>query len=682
MDRASTNDSSRDSADDLGALVERFRAEQAANRQELVDLTSYLPPADAPLRSRALALLVVVDLERCWRHGVQVLIDRYVERYAELGPLHNLPPELIVDEYRVRHQHGDRPAQAEYKQRFPVQFNRVRMLILESLPTMTASPVTPNLEEPVVPSRPADVLAVEGGYRPLRQLGRGGYGEVWSAEAPGGIEVAVKRILRPLNHDSAQRELQSLETIKGLRHPFLLSTQMYYALEDRLLVVMELADGSLRDRVRECHKNGLTTLPVSELMGYMQESAEGLDFLHERRIVHRDVKPENILLLQRHAKLGDFGMARLIEDNRGGTEGIASGTPMYMAPEVWRGEAVPASDQYALALSYAEIRLNRRVFDGSTATEMMAAHVEQRPNLQGLPEAEQHVLMNALAKDPTRRYRSCREFVRDLSDALLAPPRVEDKGAGPIVLKTAALEREIPPPSRDHLRFGERPIDADRAVRFCGTLLGVLTGIAMWRFLDHLDIGVLRGETFGTLAHRLLPPILATLGGVLGLLMAAAGARLDVLRILTLVGGAGGLLFGSVVRVRWLAADHLVSLQYPSTLTAAGQSSMPILIGGVLGLLGGALLAVASRAFGPLGGRLVAGAFTGVFMAVLLTGRWIGSGIALAVGGGPALWPENSLATPAPYLILGAGRWHVPGGAAAARRASITFSPRPFGGRG
>ena len=137
-----------------------------------------------------------------------------------------------------------------------------------------------------------------------------------------------------------------------LRHPFLLSTQMYYALEDRLLIVMELADGSLRDRLRECRRNGLPTLPVSELMGYLQESAEGLDFLHERRVVHRDVKPENILLMQRHAKLGDFGMARLIEDNRGGGTGDASGTPMYMAPEVWRGEPVPASDQYALALSY------------------------------------------------------------------------------------------------------------------------------------------------------------------------------------------------------------------------------------------------------------------------------------------------------------------------------------------
>jgi hypothetical protein len=82
---------------------------------------------------------------------------------------------------------------------------------------------------------------------------------------------------------------------------------------------------------------------------------------------------------------------------------------------------------------------------------------------------------------------------------------------------------------------------------------------------------------------------------------------------------------------------------------------MPILIGSVLGLLGGPLIAVGSRALGPLSSRLVAGTFTGVFLAVLFFGRWQGSGIALTVGGGPTVWSENSLATHVQYLILGAG---------------------------
>ena len=77
----------------------------------------------------------------------------------------------------------------------------------------------------------------------LRRIGQGGFGEVWRAEAPGGVEVAIKIIVRPIDQDEGKRELDSIELIKRLRHPFLLQTQAFWALEDRLLIVMDLASG-------------------------------------------------------------------------------------------------------------------------------------------------------------------------------------------------------------------------------------------------------------------------------------------------------------------------------------------------------------------------------------------------------------------------------------------------------
>src|SRR5215211_7095148 len=90
------------------------------------------------------------------------------------------------------------------------------------------------------------------GYRLRRLLGQGAFGEVWEAEAPGGVDVAVKIIHRTRQPSQAQRELEALNVVKGLRHLYLLSLQAFYPLDDRLFVVFELADGSLRERLRVC----------------------------------------------------------------------------------------------------------------------------------------------------------------------------------------------------------------------------------------------------------------------------------------------------------------------------------------------------------------------------------------------------------------------------------------------
>lgn len=402
----------------LSDLAVRFQGAWQANGDDpqAIDLASFLPPPGDPMRAAALYRLIPIDLAGRWRNGVPLSLEDYISRYPEIGPIERVPPQLIAAEYRIRADHGVVSPNSLLKQRFPKQYPDVERLIQGDASGGMETVIPKSLATLLL----AGDLIVGDHYRLNHLIGRGGFGEVWHAtDLRGNIDKAIKILARSADSEEAQKELESLDLIKKINHPYLLRTESYFVEKDRLFIVLELADATLRDVLKKTQTESRTGIKSDELLRHMKHAAEGLDFLHRQGILHRDIKPENILLVGDFGKVADFGLAKEAR-NKQSTKADFAGTVVYSAPETWDGRVTTRSDQYSLACTYFEMRTGRILFSGKTFQEVFLKHMQASPNLDPLPDLEQEMLRKALSKKPEDRFETCVAFVKALEDAVLA----------------------------------------------------------------------------------------------------------------------------------------------------------------------------------------------------------------------------------------------------------------------
>ena len=218
---------------------------------------------------------------------------------------------------------------------------------------------------------------------------------------------------------------------------------------------MELADRSLWDRFAEARRRGLAGIPMGELLGILGEVRRVIDFLNEPRheleersgvaIHHRDIKPQNIMLIGQGVKVADFGLSCL-GDPGGSAKSQCGLTFAYAAPETFRRRVFATSDQYSLAVTYCQLRGGRLPFVGPPASVMMG-HLFGDPDLSMLPESERPVVARALAKQPGERWPDCRSFIEVLAGCA-GPVRPTFCAVRAVLRRAAPMSRlriEIPP---------------------------------------------------------------------------------------------------------------------------------------------------------------------------------------------------------------------------------------------
>ena len=282
--------------------------------------------------------------------------------------------------------------------------------------------------------------ALAGRYRLFRELGRGGAAVIYLADDLKHDRKVALKVLRPDLAASLgpERFLREIKIAARLSHPHILPVHDSGEAQGFLYYVMPVVEGeSLRERLVD------GPMPVQEAVALLHDLFDALHYAHERGVVHRDIKPGNVLLSGRHALVTDFGVAKALavaaEGDQVDTAGLVLGTPAYMAPE--QATADPGIDHradiYAAGVLAYEMLTGRTPFHGASPQAVLTAHVTQAPDhvlvhRPDVPPELADVVMKCLEKDPADRWQTADEAVRELDRLVVTPSGgMERVAAGP-----------------------------------------------------------------------------------------------------------------------------------------------------------------------------------------------------------------------------------------------------------
>jgi serine/threonine-protein kinase len=276
-----------------------------------------------------------------------------------------------------------------------------------------------------------------GGYRLGRLIGEGGMGLVWEAEQVSLSRMVALKLIRAqlaADPDFRTRFQKEAQVAASIDHPNVVTVFDSGEVDAKLFISMALIEGpSLRELI-----DAEGSVKPKRAVAILAQAAAGLDAAHAAGLVHRDVKPSNILLSIKHdrALITDFGIAKARDASKSTNTGVVIGTPLYVAPEQIQGGTVDArSDVYSLGVVFYEMLAGLPPFEKETVVATMWAHLNEAPPqasaVKGVPSSVDQVIAKAMAKDPSERYATPSELARAAGAAIT--------GDGAETLVTAAV---------------------------------------------------------------------------------------------------------------------------------------------------------------------------------------------------------------------------------------------------